>query len=178
VSVTLTPPVRVAAFVAALVVTGLAGFVFLLGGRVPGTETPTPATPATKPAPRTTAAPRATHKPAAASPRPSLAPGFPKSVQSSLRHRRVVVVAVFIPGAAVDSLVRGEARAGARMSGAAFVRISTSNEAALQKLVSKTGVLPDPAVVIVKRPGVVAATLGVTDRQTVAAAVVQAKSGR
>ena len=42
-------------------------------------------------------------------------------------------------------------------------------------LVAKTGVLPDPAVVVVRRPGVVTATLGVSDRETVEQAVAEAK---
>ena len=43
---------------------------------------------------------------------------------------------------------------------------------------AKTGVLPDPAVLVIRRPGVVEATLGVTDRETVAQAVAQARARR
>ena len=64
------------------------------------------------------------------------------------------------------------------MSVAAFVRVSASSGAALEKIVAKAGVLPAPAIVIFERPGVVASTLGVADRQTVAAAVAQAKQRR
>jgi hypothetical protein len=45
----------------------------------------------------------------------------------------------------------------------------------VRPLLAKTGVLPDPAVIVLERPGVVRATLGVTDRVTVAQAVAQAR---
>jgi hypothetical protein len=174
---TLSPPVRVAAFVAALVLTGLGAFVFLLGSKTP-TEPATLAPPATKPAaPASTPAKAHRQKPAAAR-TSAVASSLPAPVAAAFRHRKVVVVAVYVPGASVDAVVRSEARAGARMAGAAFVAISSASENALQKLVAKTGVLPAPAVVILKRPGVVTMTFGVADRQTVAAAVAQTKTRR
>ena len=178
-SVTLSPPVRVFAVIGALVATGLAAYVFLLGGSPSTAETSTPLLPTAKSEQQTHAKPRAqAHKPAARASRQTPAVDFPWQVQRALGNRKVVVIAVYVPGASVDAIVRSEARAGARMSKAAFVHISAANEPALQKLVAKTGVLPAPAVVIVKRPGVVTSTLSVIDRQTVAAAVPQAKSGR
>ncbi len=76
--------------------------------------------------------------------------------------------------------MRSEARSAARASRAGFVAISALNERAIAGLVAKTGVLPEPAVVIVKRPGAVAATFSVTDAGTIAQAVAQAglASGR
>ena len=174
VSVTLTPPTRIAALVGALVLTGLAAVVLLLGrGALGGAETAavTPA-PVTKPTAPTTATP----KPAAA-PRttPRVSSGFPARIDHALRYSRVVVVSVSMPGAAVDAIVRREARAGAQASHAAFVTISAANERAVSGLVAKTGVLPAPAVVIVKRPGLVATTFSVTDAGTIAQAVAQAR---
>jgi hypothetical protein len=87
----------------------------------------------------------------------------------------VVVLVVYMPGSGVDALVRKEARAGAIASGAGYVPVSALNNLVAGQVVAKTGVLPDPAVLVVKRPGIVAATLGVTDRETVAHAVAQAK---
>jgi hypothetical protein len=87
----------------------------------------------------------------------------------------VVVVVVYTPGAAVDSVVRAEARAGARAARAGFVPLSALSARLVQPLVAKTGVLPSPAVVVVRRPDVVAAELGVTDSETVAQAVAQAR---
>jgi hypothetical protein len=88
---------------------------------------------------------------------------------------RVVVLLVYMPGSGVDALVRKEARAGAIASRAGYVPVSALNNAVAGQVVAKTGVLPDPAVVVIRRPGVVVATLGVTDRETVAHAVAQAK---
>ena len=173
VSLTLSPPARVAAFVGAVVLTGLAAVVLLVGRGALGGEPTTsaaPADPATHPAPaaRPAVAARAQAKPRVAS-------GFPAKIDHALRYSRMVVVSVSMPGAAVDRLVRSEARAGAKASRAGFVAISAMNERAVAGLVAKTGVLPTPAVVIVKRPGVVTSTFSVTDAGTVAQAVDQAR---
>jgi hypothetical protein len=175
VSFTLTPPTRVAALVGALVLTGLAAIVLLLGrGMLGGDETGaavTP-TPATNLAARATATP----KPAAAPrPKPRVSSGLPAKIDHALRYSRVVVVSVSMPGGAVDAIVRREARAAAKTSRAGFVAISAANERAVSGLVAKTGVLHAPAVVIVKRPGVVTTTFSVTDAGTIAQAVAQAR---
>ncbi|MDH4340969.1 MAG: hypothetical protein OEW47_11485, partial [Thermoleophilia bacterium] len=101
--------------------------------------------------------------------------GFPAPVDRALRRRGVVVVAIYMPGAAVDAVVRAEARAAAVRSRVGYVAISALNERLVGSLVAKTGVLPDPAVLVIKRPGVVTATLSVTDRKTIAQAVAQAR---
>ena len=175
-SVTLSPPIRIFAFVGVLAALGLAVFFFVMGRSAAESTTDTPlvtqpvtlstqpATPATPPA--KPVRPRADALP------PS---GFPLPVHRALRRNRVVVVAVYMPGASVDAVVRAEAKAGARSGGAAYVPLSALSGRLMEPLVAKTGVLPNPAVVVVKRPGVVTATLGVTDRQTVAQAVVQAR---
>ncbi len=172
---TLTPPVRVFALVGVLAAVGLAAFLFLL--RPTGDDTTAAVT---KPAkttvttervtPRTPPVPRAT-------PRPAVLPasGFPLPIHRALRRNRVVVVAVYMPGASVDSGVRREARAGARTARAGYVAVSALSERLVRPVVAKTGVLPDPSVLVLRRPGVVTATLGVTDRQTVAQAVAQAR---
>jgi hypothetical protein len=173
VSLTLSPPTRVAAFVVALVLTGLAAVVFLIGRSALGGEPATSATPAV---PTTHPAPAA--KPAArpkAKPEPRVESGFPVKVDHALRYSRVVVVSVSMPGAAVDRIVRNEARAAAKTSRAGFVALSVTNERAVAALVAKTGVLPAPAVVVVRRPGVVASTFSVTDAGTIAQAVAQAR---
>ena len=176
-SVTLSPPVRVAALVGALVLTGLAAAVFLLGRGLVGEDPAQLATPA--PVVQTTpksAAP--TKAPAPATPRPKparVASGFPPAIDHALRYSRVVVISVTVPGAAVDAVVRREARAAATTSRARFVSLTAANERALSGLFAKTGVLPAPAVVVVKRPGVVGATFSVTDAATITQAVAQAR---
>ena len=180
-SVTLTPPIRVFAFLGALVAVGIAAFLFLVVRPGSGAETVASPTPVTRPAPVTKPAapskPRTSvpQTPASRSTTVQTPSGFPVPVHRALRRNRVVVVAVYMPGAGVDLQVRAAARAGARDAGAGFVALSALSERLVRPLVAKTGVLPDPAVVILKRPGIVTATLSVTDRETIAQAVVQAK---
>jgi hypothetical protein len=174
VSMTLTPPIRVAALVGALVATGLVAFVFLIGRGAPETDVAAPAKPATMPSAHV--APSKASRPRAAAPRVVVTKsGFPVPIDRALRRRGVTVVAVYMPGAAVDAAVRREARAGAVKSRAGYVALSALSERLVQSLVAKTGVLPAPAVLVIKRPGVVTATLSVADRVTIAQAVAQAR---
>jgi hypothetical protein len=173
-SVTLTPPIRVAALVSALVATGLAAFVFLIG-RGASEDISAPTTPATRPATQRTTPSNTAQKLPAAKVGVATKSGFPAPVDRALRRRGVVVVVVYLPGAAVDAVVRMEARAAAIRSRAGYVAISALNERLVGSLVARTGFLPDPAVVIVKRPGVVTSRLSVTDRDTIAQAVAQAR---
>ncbi len=175
-SVTLSPPTRIAALVGALVLTGLAAMVLLVGRGALGDGSAATVVPA--PVAEPVASPAVTPKPkaaAAARPKPRVASGFPVKIDHALRYSRVVVVSVSMPGGAVDAIVRREARAGAKAARAGFVAMSATNERAVSGLVAKTGVLPAPAVVIVRRPGVVATTFSVTDAGTVAQAVAQAR---
>lgn len=176
----ISPPVRVFVLVAALAATGLAAAFFLLGRSAGETEPAARAAVVTRPAVPTTAS---ASSPAA---RPSTAPksratvvrttsGFPAPVDRALRRRAIVVIAVYTPGADVDAFVRREARAGAEKTAAGYVAIAATSERLVQLLVAKVGVLPNPAVVVVRRPGDVVVTLGVTDRDLVAQAVAQAK---
>jgi hypothetical protein len=176
VSLTLSPPIRVFALLGVLVATGVAAFVFLVASPQGEAEPIASKTPPTRPAQKTKPAPKA---PARQTPtRPAARQtksGFPAPVDRALRHNRVVVVAVYMPGAGVDSIVRREARAAAISAHAGYVPISALSERLVRPLMARTGVLPDPAVVVVKRPGVVTAMLSVADRDTIAQAIVQAK---
>jgi hypothetical protein len=175
VSLTFSPPTRLTALVGILMLTGIAAVVFLLGrstlagdGAAATTSTPVVHTPRTSNKPTGVKAP-------AAKPKPRVASGFPPRIDHALRYSRVVVVSVAMPGAAVDAVVRKEAREAARATHAAFVPVSALNERAVSGLMAKTGMLPDPAVVVVKRPGVVVATFSVTDAGTIAQAVAGAR---
>jgi hypothetical protein len=173
----MSPSPRVFAGLGVIVVAGVGLWLFMLGRSAENETTATPpmhvtqrghaeATPNAEQKPTTHPSPRRVQR------APS---GFPSSVDRAFRNHRVVVVAVYIPGSRVDALVRKEARAGAIAARAGFVDVSASNNAVAGQLLAKTGMLPDPAVVVVKRPGVVVATLGVTDRVTVVQAVAQAR---
>jgi hypothetical protein len=180
VSATLSPPIRIFAFTGVLAAVGLAAFFFLVGRSAETTTSSEPLVTKTEttsskpaaPAPTRAAPPARRAKPRAAALPPS---GFPLPVHRAFRGNRVVVVVVYMPGGSVDAVVRAEARAGAKMAGVGIVQMSALSERLVQPLVAKTGVLPSPAVVVVRRPGVVKATLSVTDRQTIAQAATQAR---
>jgi hypothetical protein len=177
VTMTISPPIRVFAALGAVVAVALGAWLFLLGRSAEGeTAAPppahvtqrTPATPTARPGrkPETNSKPRRVR---------IVRSGFPSAVDRSFRSHRVVVIALYMPGSRVDAVVRREARAGAIASRVGFVDVSASNNLVAGQLLAKTGVLPDPAVVVVRRPGTVVATLGVADRETVEQAVAQAK---
>jgi hypothetical protein len=172
-------PVRVFALVGILAVCAFGAFTLLTSRSAEGepaaaeTTAAAPVEPVASPAKPPASAPaRPARTPSASRPTRS---GFPAPVDRAFRGNRVVVVVVYTPGAAVDAVVRAEARAGAEQARVGFVAISAASERLVRPLVAKTGVLPQPAVVVVRRPGVVTATLGVTDRATVAQTALQAK---
>jgi hypothetical protein len=184
-TVTPSPPVRIFAFVGVLAAVGLAAFLFLAGrgtgdvetSSAPLRTTTTQPTQRTQPTESTPSKPTTTTTPRAHKPRPAAVPasGLPLPVHRALRRNKVVVVVVYTPNGVVDSVVRAEAKAGAKAARAGLVQVSALSERLVQPLVTKTGVLPNPAVVVLERPGVVVATLGVTDRATVAQAVALAR---
>lgn len=185
---------RVAALVGILAATALAALLFFLGrggAEEGGASAPTAAPPAAasqrpssrpsaqtaRPATRPATSP-ATSPPRAAGPRSSSTgtrSGFPPAIDQALRRHGVVVVAVTLPGSAVDAFVRSEARQGALLARAGYVAVSAASERAVRPLVARTGVLPEPAVIVLRRPGVVVATLGVTDRELVAQVAARAR---
>ncbi|MFO7571065.1 MAG: hypothetical protein R6W48_00495 [Gaiellaceae bacterium] len=176
---TISPPVRIVAALGIAAAVGLAAFMFLLGG--PAEDSATTAAPlarATTPSTPPVTRP-ASQAPATTAPEPPAAlqskSGLPLVVERALQNRKVAVIAVYMPGASVDAAVRKEARAGAIKAGAAYLALPATNARLLGPLVAKAGVLPSPAVVIVKRPGVVVTTFGVTDRDLVAQAAKQAR---
>lgn len=175
---TLSPPVRIFALLGAIAAVGFAAFTLMSGGEAtldtPGEPlVPTKRTsPAPTQTPAQTPATTARRQPTATTETVS---GFPLPVDRALRQKRLVVVVLYMPRAGVDAIVRAEAQAAARSSGAGFVAVSALNERVTRPLVAKTGVLPDPAVLVVRRPGVVKAQLGVTDRVMIAQAIAQAR---
>jgi hypothetical protein len=172
-SLTLAPPTRLAALVGVLVLTGLAAVVLFVGRGVVGgaaTTSSAPPVPLVEPGTPATPAPR-THAPKPV----RVASGFPARVDHALRYGRVVVVSVSVPGSAVDRIVKREAALGAKTAHVPFVAYSAANERAMNALLAKTGVLPSPAIVVVKRPGVVTSTFSAADAATIAQAATQAR---
>jgi hypothetical protein len=166
------PPLRIVLVAGLLAAAGFAAFA-LLAGRTqdaePATAEAVPGPPVQAPRPPAPARTAKTRKAESAGTR------LPAPIQRALRRHRVVVVAVYMPGAAVDAVVRAEARAGAVRGRAGFVAVSAASERLVRPLVARAGLLPEPAVVILRRPGVAVATLGVADSGTVAEAALQAR---
>jgi hypothetical protein len=128
--------------------------------------TPAPAEAAVKP----------THAPRKVS--PALAAGLPLSLAQGLAVNRVVVAVVYNPQSEVDGVTMAEARAGAAMAGAGFVGLNVLSQAELGKLTERFGLLPDPAILVFRRPTHLAARIdGFADKETVAQAAENAAHG-
>jgi hypothetical protein len=125
----------------------------------------------TKPAPKKPAP----KKPARAPKPVELLPGLTPEVAAALRTHDVVVVSLFDPQARVDQISLAEASAGAKAAHAGFVPLDVLRQGQAGALVRQLGVLPDPAVLVYRRPGdIVARFDGFADRDTVAQAVANA----
>jgi hypothetical protein len=101
--------------------------------------------------------------------------GLPVKVALALRKHNVVVVSLVQPPAQVDSTAAAEAKAGAVEMGAGFVQLNVLHQRPGTAILRKLGVLTTPAVLVVKRPGVVYSDFpGFVDRDVVAQAVADA----
>ena len=102
-----------------------------------------------------------------------LLPGLPPEVAAALRKHELVVVSLFDPHARIDQISLAEASAGAKSAHAGFVPLNVLRQRQAGPLMQQLGVLPDPAVLVYRRPGdLVARFDGFADRDTVAQAVV------
>jgi hypothetical protein len=102
--------------------------------------------------------------------------GLPAVVNQALRTHTVVVVSLYDPQATVDAASLGEAQAGAKLAKVGFVPLNVLVQAQSGPLAKKLGVLPDPALLVFRRPGdLVFRVDGFADRNTVAQAAVNAK---
>jgi hypothetical protein len=194
-SLTVSPQIRIVALVGALAAAGLAVFMFTM--RSPASSVDAAALPKIKPLyggrkvaahPKTThaktaakAAPAAKHvvppperKPAPKAP-PVAANGLPAMLVTALARHPVVVVALYDPQARVDGISLAEAQAGATAAGAGFVPLDVLDASQVGPLMRQLGVLPDPAVLVYRRPGdLVTRFDGFADRDTVAQAATNA----
>jgi hypothetical protein len=186
-SLTVSPQIRVAALVGALAAAGLAVFMFTMG-RSPSSSVGAGAVPVIKPlyggkkkVAAHAAAKPVTKAPAPAKPKPAPKPpvvtvkGLPAVLVRSLERHPVVVVALYDPQARVDGISLAEANAGAVAAGAGFVPLDVLDAAQAGPLMNQLGVLPDPSVLVYRRPGdLVARFGGFADRDTVAQAATNA----
>ena len=192
---TISRPIRIVALVAVMLAAGGGAMLTLHKGK--GTAAPPvvvqPSTPkavktamtahaASKAAPAQTSArtapptsvAHATAKPKTAS--PVGANGLPRMLDSAFRKHRIVVVSLFDPQSQTDAISYAEARAGAGEAGAGFVGVDlldSSVAGALTSALPGGGLLPEPGVLIYRRPGTLVGRLdGFNDRDSVAQAAV------
>ena len=149
---------RLLALISALVTVVLALGLFMLArtgadGTDPALSTASPPRAEGGPAaaPRRADASKA-HAPAraraAAHPGTTAAKDARPAVVRALAANRVVVVSLWAPGSSTDELADREARAGAQLAGATFVRIDVTRQREVAPLTAKLGLLADPAVLV------------------------------
>jgi len=197
---TVSPQIRLVALVGALAAAGLGVFMFTTKGAPSSVDSgalpkikplyhgrkvanhPVATKPAARPsvAPKTHLAAKPAETPAKTAARPAVAPkapivtanGLPLVLVAALQRHEVVVVALLDPQSRVDGISFFEALAGAAAAHAGFVPLNVLDARQAGPLMKLLGVLPDPAVLIYRRPGdLVARFDGFVDRDTVAQAV-------
>jgi len=120
-------------------------------------------------------APAKAASPAKKAPAPVVAAnGLPTTVADALRTHKIVVVSIFDPQSSTDAISYAEAKAGAGEAGAGFVGISVLDSpvaGALTSILPGGGLLPEPGVLIYRRPDTLVQLLnGFADRDLVAQA--------
>jgi hypothetical protein len=132
-------------------------------------------TPAVTTPTHTTPAPSKAHTHVAA-PVKLVTHGLPVKIALALRKHPVVVVSLAQPGADLDQLAAGEAKAGADQMGAGYLRLNVFRQRPGTAILRKLGVVTTPAVLVVKRSGGVYSEFkGFVDRDVIAQAVADAR---
>jgi hypothetical protein len=135
----------------------------------------TPSQPATSTPAVTTPAPSKPHAQTAA-PVKLDTHGMPVKVALALRKHAVVVVSLYQPSAAVDQMTSNEAQQGAVNGGAGFVKLDVFHQHPGTAILHKFGVINTPAVLVIKRPGLVYSEFnGFVDSSVVEQAVADAR---
>jgi hypothetical protein len=97
-------------------------------------------------------------------------------LEAELETHKVVVLVVYSPEGAVDSLVTSEARLGASDVNAGFVAVNAQKEKLIGDLALEYDLRETPAVLIFRRgPELKTKLVGYADRQTVAQAAQDAR---
>jgi hypothetical protein len=81
------------------------------------------------------------------------AAGLPEALAQALGRYRTVVVSLYDPYSKVDGTSFAEAKAGAALAGVGFVPLSVLSQSHVGKLTQQLGLLPDPGVLVYVRPG-------------------------
>lgn len=187
-TLTISPQMRIVVALGGLAALGLAAFMLGMGRPSDATQASVapikPLHPVRKAAARPVAPTKAAPKKAAPKkaapkkpvPKPvELLPGLTPEIAAALLKHDVVVVSLFDPQARVDQISLAEASAGSKAAQAGFVPLDVLRQGQAGALVRQLGVLPDPAVLVYRRPGdIVARFDGFADRDTVAQAAANA----
>jgi len=193
VTLTVSPPMKIAAICGLVFTVIVFGGLRLLGGSGGG-DTPAAHVirhhPFGVPAAKTTPKAAATHKTATkahakaprakrvvARPKPVVdlaavqaarSAGLPEPVAQALGRSKTVIVSLYDPYSQVDGTSFAEARAGARLAGAGFVGLNVLSRRDVGNLTEHLGLLPDPGVLVYVRPATLGARIaGFADKETV-----------
>ena len=119
-------------------------------------------------------------KPVAKAPVLVAANGLPMTLVNALRKHRIVVVSLVDPQSSTDAVSFFEARAGAAAAHVGFLGVSLLNAnvaGPLTALLPGGGLLPDPGLLIYRRPGVLVQRInGFADRDAVAQAAAASRT--
>jgi hypothetical protein len=201
VTLTVSPPIRIAAICGLLFTVLVFGGLRLLGGGGdsvaaphvirhhpfgPGvkatTHNPAAVVPKTHKAAKSATAPKAKKTVAPPKPTVDLAAikaardaGLPEPLAQAFGRYRTVVVSLYDPYSQVDGTAFAEAKAGAALAGVGFVPLSVLSQREVGKLTEMLGLLPDPGVLVYVRPAALAVKIGgFVDKETVAQAAQNA----
>ena len=182
---TLSPPIRILGIVGILAAAAL-GLLFFMHSRSSHTSVAAPIISSalhssTKtPAVHNTAPRPALHPAKPVVPKIVLNSGLPAPIAHALRYSNVVVVSLYTAGAAGDSAALDQARSGAASAHAGFAAVNMLNEKIAKKGLNKfVGTASSPAVLIVRRPGIIVNRFdGYADSDLVAQAAQNAGAGK
>lgn len=176
-SIELSTPVKIAALAGLLLVAGAAATLLLLRGQSTTTPVVVPATHVRPhPATRSHSATR-THAAPVAPTGPQLVAGLPAPLIPALSRSKVVVAVVWAKGDPVARDLLAQARLGAKLARAPIVVLDVAGDRVASQVATWTnGNIVEPTVLVVTRPGTVAAELdGYADEMAVTQAVVNSR---
>ena len=105
------------------------------------------------------------------------AAGLPEAVAQALGRSKTVIVSLYDPYSQVDGTSFAEARAWAGLAGAGFVGLNVLSRRDVGNLTEHLGLLPDPGVLVYVRPSTLAARIaGFADKETVGQAARNASA--
>jgi hypothetical protein len=193
VDLTLSPQIKLVALIGLVAALALGGGMMFLLRSQSSTEASVPAAPLkhyhrhttssataqVKPhhATHASTAPKPAVKPAAVKPRPAAQPavasnGLPAALDMLLHTHRIVVVSLYDPEVPADAIAFAEARAGAADASAGFLGVNVLDERVSGPLTALAGngtVLPDPGILVYRRPATLVNRItGFADRDAVA----------